>query len=396
MPAIAEPQKKENAPSLATSNWMNSIKDIKVENPPEPDKAKAPDPNPPPAPPKPDATPEPPKADAAKSSEPPKPSAPDPKASEEKVPRTSREWESFKTIRDAKYQEYEKKIKTYESQVNDLSEKASKPVVPPDYESIKKQAEEYDKIIQQIAVENHPKFKAYYDNAISVQIGIAKQIAGSEKAAQLEKLLALPDGDYKTDQIQTLIDDLPPLQQSRIGGVLNQLDAINNERNSEIQKSRENYKILKQRESDSQATNRKNFEDAFSKAVEALKGKDGSPMYQMRDGDEAWNKEVSERIEVAKSYLFGNHAPEQLIQAAANAAAYPAALKQVMGLMEKVGQLEKQIADMTAAQPTINGQRKLETTENTTEQNQNRTVPAGSRPMEVMAGWLKNLPKPGT
>jgi hypothetical protein len=378
---------KESQPRFADSPWMKTVASTPVENPPEPDPASPPStPNAPPVPAANAAPAVPPVVAAA----PPEPPKADPKTSEEKVPRTSREWEDFKTKRDARYKELEGRIAEAEAKLK------AAPVIPPEYESAKKQAEEYGNILQQISVENHPRFKAYYDGAITSQVNIAKQIVGAENSAEIERILAQPESPEKLDQLQALVGDLPPIQQSRIGGVLNQLDSIKNERAAEIQKSRENYKVIQQQEEAKRVATRKSFEDGFSRTVEQLKGRDGNPAFQLRDGDEEWNKGVNERIAVAKAYLFDNQPPEQLIQAAINAAAYPSVLKQMSAQMTKITELERQIAAMSAASPNLGGERRLESTAHENGEQKPAEFKPGSRPMEVAGAWFKGLPKIGS
>lgn len=342
---------------------------------------------------------------------PPTPPAPQPKPEEKTVekkaevdteaavPRTSREWTAFKEQRNAKYKEFETTIGTHVATISDLNKQietltAKASSVPADYDQVKKERDQFEGIIRQISVENHPKFKAYYDGAVKNQITLAKNIVGAEKAEELEKLLLLPDSQFKTSSIEDLIQELPMLQQTRIGSVINQLDAIKSERETEIAKSKENFTAMQNQEAEKRQAGRKQLETSFESSVKKLQGKDGSPLFQARDGDKAWNDSVDQRIGVAKALLFSNMKPEQIIQAALDAASLPVVLAQGRTMFETIKKLEKQIADMTAATPSLDGSRKIETGNGSAP-----TPPqakAGSRPMEVLRDtWLKDLPAVG-
>jgi len=272
---------------------------------------------------------------------------------------------------------------------------SKQPAAPSDYEAIKKQAEEYSATIAQISVENHPKFKAYYDGAVNNQLELAKSVVGSDNAAAVTELLSMPESAARNEKIDELFATLTPSQQARLGGIVNQIANINNERSSEIKKSKDTYAALqKQNEVEAQGKI-KVFETMFESETKKLQTE--HPAFQKRDGDEAWNAEVDQRIATTKQYLFGRDLkPEQIIRAAADAVALPVMLKQNLGLLEKVATLEKQVQELSSASPRIASDKSTEAPNNGSGEPKPAKAPNGSRPMDLLAAeWMKNLPAIG-
>jgi hypothetical protein len=369
--------------------WMTAMKD----NPVQSDGASS-APVVPPAPaPQPPEPPKPPITAEVKSEAPPVKPEPPAEADDAKWPRTSADWKKFKAAREEEKTTYETKLKDYEAQVTAL--KGQKPVVPTDYEAVKKQAEEYSGIISQISVENHPKFKAYYDGAVTNQIELAKQIVGTDNAKTVEEVLALPDGSLREERISELFGVLTPLQQSRLGGIVNQISNIQAERSNEIKKSKDTFAAMqkqKENEAGAKIEGFKTMFDAESKKLQA-----DHPAFQKRQGDDAWNAEVDQRIEQTKNYLFGNNMkPEQIVRAAADAVALPAILKQAQAQLLEIETLKKQVAELSSASPRIASDKSSEAAPAANGERTHTKAPAGSRPMDLLAAeWMKNLPAIG-
>ncbi len=394
MPLVAEPPVKQtnNALASAMSSWMESVGQFQVtgesgaQSAPAPAApvAIAPAGTPPPAP-----APAP--APEVEPVTPPAPVKPEPPAEPEngeKWPRTSADWKKFKEARETEKKEYQAKLDTYEKQ---LAELKTKPAAPADYEQVKKQAEDYSKVIQQISVENHPQFKAYYENATNNQIELAKQIVGADNAAQVTDIFSMPDGKAKDAQIDEVFSNLTPSQQARLGGVINQLTAIQQERAREIAKSKDTFAALQKQKQAEVETQQQNFKNQFEKTAKVMQSE--SPMFQKREGDEAWNTEVEQRLKAANDLLFSNLPPEKIMKAAFDAAALPTALKQNLALLEKVSSLEEQVKKLSAASPRVGGDRQPAPT---AEAPAPARAPSGARPMDVLAGgWMKNLPSLG-
>lgn len=335
--------------------------------------------------------------DIAPSTPPPKPETPPTKpvetkpaevSDDEKWPRSASDWEKRKAAQAAKLKERDEKIKTYETKVKEYEDKlkaASETKPDPEFETIKQEREQYKTLLRQIAVEYDPQFKGYYSGKSQAQIELAKRIVGSDKATQVEQLLNLPDSAYKDQQIETMISDLPVWKQGQLGSVISSLAQLESERAAEIAKSKENFNQLQARQTKQLEDRKKAIETEFNSTLDNLKSQ--SFLFQFKDGDNEWNNKVNERIELARHFMFGSPKQDQIISAAFNAVAYPAILEHSLSQSKEIESLKSQIAELTKATPKLEGERKAETTETP----KVITPPAGSRPMDLMAGWVKNL-----
>lgn len=336
----------------------------------EPPPTTAPDPNPPaPAP-------------------DPKPADPQP-AAERPWPRNAKDWDAYKKADkerlDAIAKERDEWKTKYES--GEKNWKAT-PAIPPDYESIKKERDQFDQTLRTIAVENHPKFKAYFEGKTEEQFKLAEAIGG-EKGKEIVELLKSPDSQWKDARLSDLMTTLSPLQQSRLGGVMNNLTAIQSERANEIARAKAAHDQIAQQESAKAKERQTKAEELFTQTASTLQDpKNGMPAYQPRDGDAKWNDSVKARIESARSLLFGQQEPAALIKAALDAVALPAVLEQSKALMEENSQLKTQLKELQSAQPTMDNSR--------TNGNQPSPVPvrqAHATPQSAITPFMTNLRK---
>lgn len=313
----------------------------------------------------------------------------------DKWPRTAQEWKKFTEARDKGYAERDARIKEFEARVTDYEARLKTGVSAPELESLKsekerlaKEAEEYSNQLRVVSVENHPKFKAYFDNKISAQTDMARRIVGTEKAEQAAQILSLPDGPYRDSQIETMLAELTPLQQSRFGAVVNALSEIQSERASEVAKARDNYTKLQSEEQERVKSRQTEIQKTVESVIAKAQSKEGMAAYQLKDGDEAWNKAVSARLDSAKAIMFGQATLEQIARAALDAAASPALLQQVQSLMDENTKLQEQVKSLTSATPRASGGAS-ETPSG--DQPQRVEIKTGSNPMEAAAAWTKSL-----
>lgn len=340
-----------------------------------------------------DGTGTPAKPDAQKVPEPVKPG----EKVEDKWPRTAQDWKKFVAARDEGFKTRDDQIKSLTASKAELENRiAQTSAAPPDLEALTKERDQLSETLKRISVENHPKFKEYYGTQLSNQLTLAKKIVGAEKAPQLETIMNMAEGEYKDAQLSEFLMELNALQQTRLGGVMNKITELNLEREAEIAKSKENFTRL---QADQEANSRKlraDLEKKFDTIIQQYQKDDenGNPAFIVKEGQDEWNSQVSERVKTARELLFGNkQTPERVIKAAIDAVAYPAVLQQALALMEKVKSLEAQISTLSAAAPKTTGT--APSTESPGEQmptNANRAPVSGSRPMDVTAHWMKGLP----
>jgi hypothetical protein len=193
-------------------------------------------------------------------------------------------------------------------------------------------------------VTTHPDFIRHYDGRRNALVAEAKKLFDAEKGAQLEKLLVQPDSETRQAQLDELAEDIAsPLARARLADVLRDLDKVNDDRTAAIAeagKLREKVETEKLTKAD-QA--KKARDSAFDAAVKAMEEpKTGNPLFQKRDGNEAWNKGVEFRKAFAKAILNGEGlTPEQVMTAAFAAAATPAIIQQYQASLQAHAEAQK-------------------------------------------------------
>ncbi len=397
---IAAPKQSDfsKVSNAAVSDWMTGLKAAEV----------APaqtEPAPSPPPPTTTTTPVSPAPVAPKPVEAPKPSEQPPNepadTETDKWPRSSKDWKAFISVRDTNYKKRDDRIKELESTLAE-KEKALKglPTDQATFETLKTERERYEKEAKDLserlrlsAIESHPRFKAYYDNKITAQIDLAKRLAGPDNADAIAETLRLPDSPYRTSRIEELSGNLSTVAASRLGSVLNSIDSIHAERQSEIDRAKTDYETAQAKSnSDAKAASEARaaeFNAKFEAIVkQASDPKDGIALFQRKDGDDAWNKTVQTRIDGARATLFGNgKSPDtdSLIRKALVAEAFPALLESYNGLLKEVATFKEQVAKLTAASPTVESRQTKPDAKST------QQYKPGSRPMEVTGDWMRGL-----
>lgn len=382
----------EDAPETANSpaatmisSWMQGLPDItKDTEAQEPPKTPAiVDPKKPDA-----AAPVAPKVEAAKAAE----VATEP-TTEEKWPRTAKDWDAFKSARKQKEEVLTKEKETLATELANVRkeiETLRKQGPSPELDSLRKERDELDDRLKLVAVENHPKFKAYFENKTNAQIELAKRIVGPEKSDRVVEILKMTDSPYKNERMNELVLELNQMEVSRIGGVVNELAKLGQERESEIANARQSYETMqKQQVEQSRAlTDRQRQE--LAKGFDALVGqareiKHSANVFQPREGDADWNKGVEERIAQAREIAFGaNTKPEDLMRASLAYAALPKLMELGQAQEAELTSLREQVKKLSAAGPALkNGEvRPTET---------RVPVKPGTNPNTALASWMGDL-----
>lgn len=325
----------------------------------------------------------------------------------QKWPRSSADWKAFKANRKAEAEAAKKetealaaKVKEYEAKLKEVP--AAKPE-PEGYDpewkpkltAAEKRAQELDERLKLVAVEKHPDFERYFKGKTDEQMDLAGKIVPIEKADRVKKILALQSGEWRDSQIEELLSDMTTMQQSRFGAVVNALDRLEIEKGNEISNYSARYQQLRESEKSKSEQTRTANAARVKSVVEATRAKlADSPAYQKRDGDEAWNKEVEGRFNVAQALIDGKVSVEQGVEAAYHAAAFPALLQSVKAMdsehKAKIAELEAKVAALSASTPSAGGGRTAATT---TEKK--AEFRSGVNPMEMNKSWMAALPKIG-
>lgn len=321
---------------------------------------------------------------------------------EDKWPRSSADWKKFITVRNENYKKRDERIKELETKLTE-QEKALKglPADPATFETLKQERERYEKEAKDLserlrlaAIESHPKFKAYYDGKVNAQVELAKRVVGPEKADAIAEALKMPEGAWKTARLEELSADLSHVQASRLGSVLNSIEAIESERKSEVDRAKTDYEAAQAKATAEQTAAKERMTSEANARFEAVVKQAGDPkegiaLFQLRDGDEAWNKAVKARIDGARATLFGGNgtSPDNMIRKALLAEAFPPLLESYNTMLTELGALKAQVDKLTKASPTIEAR----TGGGVNGSASREPAKPGSRPMDVARDWMHGL-----
>ena len=348
MAEILNPPQPKFTPRSGASDFVSSLPKLGVDDAAL--AAIAPIEQDPPAPPEPKPTP---------TTVEPKPAVVPPV--EDKMPRSAKDWDAYRAANKKRLDEKDAELQKVQARIQELESKPNPTAVDETrLKALEQEKEELSEKLRIVDVTQHPKFKAYYDGKTNAQIELAKRIVGTDKSEAIAKLLAQPDSEFRQERLETLLAQLSPIQQSRVGAVMNSLVEIDNDRAAQIEKSKTDFVAVQEQQKKSaetqQADAMKKAETLFSNIVSTAqnpKDKEGLFIYQKQDGNEEWNKGVDERLAAAKSMLFGKHPPEALMKYALHAAALPGLTKAYQGSLARISELEAQVKGLETAQPTL-------------------------------------------
>lgn len=310
----------------------------------------------------------------------------------EKWPRTAKDWDAFKKARKEREDvlskerdELKKRLSELEPEYKALKEK---PQLPADYEQLKKERDAYDEQLKLLNVERHPKFKAYYEGKTNTVIESAKRIVGKDKANDVERILKMPDGDFKDTQLEELISDLSPIKQSQVGAAINELSRIESERQGEIANAKANYeKVMADQQGQAQSAYKQAEQLVDSVIKELSEGDKAMPFLQSRKDDENWNKDVQQRLELTKRIsLGGTKDPKDFVKIIANGLGLPVVLTQLDTALSRIAELEAQNASLSAAQPKTGEGAGAAPSGDLTEE-----MPKNANPQDITRWWGRQV-----
>lgn len=366
MPATAEPELKSNEPMPPidvkgmSSKFKKAMGEGAVPPPGTPELPKA----------EPPKTPEP----AAKAPEPsaePKGTIPEPpkKAEPTKAPEASKPPEkipstNFKEL-EASRDEFRKKAEAAEAKAKEIEAKLATAVDPAKIteleaklEKANKQAEQAQEFVDRFYLEHSPSFKKAYGEKIDAAIADAKEAVPAEVADQIEKVLRRSPSKARDEEIAKLTEEMSDFQRLEVMGSYKELKRLQKERESELSNSKENVKKLQEYEQQqAQARNAefaKSIKSTFTSELGSFEsGVDG---FKPVDGKEEYNKIVAENRERAEAFIASDlQHPTNRARMALWASYGIHANRLVAAQNEKIVKLEKQLADIQGANPSLRG-----------------------------------------
>lgn len=299
-------------------------------------------------------------------------------ADEDEWPTKVQDIAKFKIKRKAIEEKLKGEITERDTKLTDLQKQldVAKTTKPADDTATKAEIEKRDVLIKslyskidELDVTQDDRFTLHFGKKEEAAQAELKAVLGDERAKAFKELMDLPDGEYKTGQLVDFFSGLNDLEKTDLGTVRGKLREISKERADAIKYNSENVAALKaERQGKAEQVAKQVMERRHKLYVNTLADlqdpQKGNPIYQPREGNEAWNTALANRIEEAKTLLRGqNTTEEQIIRAAFHAAAFPELVANYKADMLQKGdtitKLEAQVKALTAAQPAGGGSASL-------------------------------------
>lgn len=231
-------------------------------------------------------------------------------------------------------------------------------VDPKKYEEAVAAATKYEGIVKTALVEFDPEFHTKYETRSKAVADTLKMGLQDDKA--FEKIVAavqLPEGAYKQAQLLEVMESLNDLQKMEVMQAYQEIRKIANERNSELTQSRQKYAELQKGKQDEAAAVNVRLGKAFDAATARLQdAKEGVFLFQPKEGDDEWNKGVTERTAMAKHIFEGQFSSDE---DRANAAFWAAAgvplLQDALATKKELAEVKAQLTKLAGASPEIKG-----------------------------------------
>jgi hypothetical protein len=294
---------------------------------------------------------------------------------DEKWPRSSNDWETFKTRRAEERAKAKKEIESRDTQIAELQTQLKtvqetsgqtgkdNPEAKAEIERLTAQVNELSEAIRITDVTHHPKWKAYFGEKEKEQTDLANDILGAEKGKKFSEIVGIPDhipalAEYKKAQMEEFLGDLTNYEQAAIANVTAELMRINRQKQVEIKKNEEHVAKLRSNRDEGLKQTSAAREKLFNGTVSQLSDpKTGLPLFQKKEGNDEWNKQIDGMISTAKRLFFGAQdlKAEEVARAAMNAAAMPRLLQaweaDLAAKDKEISTLQEQVKKLTAAQP---------------------------------------------
>lgn len=224
-------------------------------------------------------------------------------------------------------------------------QKGQKPNGAPDPETAKHLASiqaERDNLLarlEAVAVEKSPRFEAAFKPRIEAAINLAKSAVGPERSKAIEKVLELPEGNYRDEQLDAMLQEVGGgIRGSKLTQAVAELDRIAAEKQALSSRGSELYK---QWQSEEQANYQRQQQERQRQALgafeEELKG---------------WGSVVNEEdAKVARDVFNGQADLQDAARASLWAVAGPKIASQAMAKDKRIAELEAELSKYRSVQP---------------------------------------------
>ena len=267
------------------------------------------------------------------------------------------------TIKSTKAAEAFRKIKEEKAALaKQLEEIKSAKNPSEDYEtklkSLSEEREALSERLRLLDIERHPEFVKKYEGRINNVFESVKGLVGSD-GDRLVSLLKAPESDYRNSQIDDIVDQLSPAKKAKLGALIVKHDEIQNERASEISEAKSDYESIISKYQQDESTNTKAaLEEANKTWSKVSENARALEIFEPRDGDDEWNSELTQRMDLARQIFNGENSEEDLAKAALWAAAAPKYRELLYAQVEVNKRLQAELAKYRGAEPGVSSSSK--------------------------------------
>lgn len=262
------------------------------------------------------------------------------------------------TIKSTKAADAFRKIKEEKAQLaKQLEELKAGKTSNPNFEAqLKTLQEERDALSERVRlldVERHPEFVKKYEGKINGVFESVKSLVGSD-GERLVGLLKSPESDYRNSQIDDIVEGLSPSKKAKLGALIVKYDEINGERSAEISEAKSDYDaIISKYQQDNEEGTKAALESASKTWAKVSENARALEIFEPRDGDEEWNGELNERLNLAQQIFNGENSEEDLAKAALWAAAAPKYRELLYAQVEVNKRLQAELSKYRGSEPGV-------------------------------------------
>lgn len=262
------------------------------------------------------------------------------------------------TIKSTKAADAFRKIKEEKAQLTkQLDEfKAGKIANPNAEAQLKTLQEERDALSERVRlldIERHPEFVKKYEGKITGVFESMKTVVGTD-GDRLVGLLKSPENDYRNSQIDDIVEGLSPSKKAKLGALIVKYDEINGEKSAEMSEAKADYdSIISKYQQDNETNTRAALESANKTWTKVSENARALEIFEPRENDEEWNKELTGRLSLAQQIFNGENSEEDLAKAALWAAAAPKYRELLYSQVEVNKRLKAELAKLRGSEPGV-------------------------------------------
>ena len=254
----------------------------------------------------------------------------------------------------AELKRYKQQVADKESEIKRLTENQT-----PDLEEVMRlrgKIQEYESKLGQYDLAATAEFKQRYDSRMdaAVQRGVSLLVRSGqnpeEARALMQKLISMDS----MSKLQDELADQPYALQGALMTVVTEYADVQAERQQALAKWQETRAAMDfESKRSAEIKLMENVERDVGAAIENVR-KAGNFMFAMSDTDEAWNKQVEERINTVRG-IMRSAKPDVVASLVMEGVTAKATRELFLAAHQRVQELQAQLKDMVAVSPSVHG-----------------------------------------